>query len=129
MLNPWTMLNPYFFSDVKENSCGWKINLGNEYQTIWYTSPIHRRRWTLEHQPLIFTTKFVTSDKVHRRGGNQALVFVLNVFNLNLNFLIFKVCFFYYKKKKKKKKEYSFLNSFPFITVNLTTGLGFMPWV
>ena len=28
------ILNPYILSDVKESSCGWAMNLGNEYQKI-----------------------------------------------------------------------------------------------
>ena len=28
------MLNPYPFSDVKESSCGWAMNLSDEYQNL-----------------------------------------------------------------------------------------------
>ena len=30
----WSSLNPYVFSDIKENPCGWAMNLGDKFQNF-----------------------------------------------------------------------------------------------
>ena len=41
----WSVLNLYIFSDIKERSRGWEINLDDEYQNFLY--------WTPHSSPLI----------------------------------------------------------------------------
>ena len=68
----------YIFSDIKESSCGWAMNLGDEYQNFLIALIIASDEgWAMNLQqvPPNLSPATKVGDGAHRRGGNQALLF------------------------------------------------------
>ena len=99
MKHAWSVLNLYIFSDIKESSRGWVIDIHR---------PTHRRRWSLDDEPLIVPITFISGDEYWRwslslqwePNLNQTLVLreqppktiSLLVFVILHNFLILILC-------------------------------------
>ena len=99
MKHAWSILNLYIFSDIKESSRGWVIDI---HRTT------HRRRWSLDDEPLIVPITFFSGDEYWRwslllqwePNLNQTLVLreqppkivSLLVFVILHNFLILILC-------------------------------------
>ena len=60
------ILNLYIFCDIKERSRGWAINLGDQYQLFDIHHPTHRRRLSLDGEPVIVPSTFISDDEYGR---------------------------------------------------------------
>ena len=73
----WSILNLYIFSDIKESSRGWAINLGDEYQNFFIFIALliaGDEGWTtnLCQFPPHSSPLTKLGDGVYRCAGNQA---------------------------------------------------------